>query len=108
MAVRLSMFSNFSQATIVTQRIRNLRYDVRIHTYIHTDTACVQHVNVGLAQARPNKSVLGLGRCVCCSEASTIGTEKRCCSYVRVRNETGSVARMVERKYSVSNPGTGY
>ena len=48
--VRLSVFSNFSQATIVIQRIRNLRYDVRIHT----DTACVQHVNlnVELAQAR--------------------------------------------------------
>ena len=25
-----------------------------IHTYIHTDTACVQYVNVGLAQAHPN------------------------------------------------------
>ena len=31
-------------------------FTVRIHTYmyIHTDTTCVQHVNVGLAQARPN------------------------------------------------------
>ena len=52
-------FQIFHDATIVIQRIRNLRYDVRIHmyihTYIHTDTACVQHVNVGLAQARPNK-----------------------------------------------------
>ena len=27
---------------------------------------------------------------------------------MRVRNETGSVARMVVRKYSVSNPSTGY
>ena len=25
-----------------------------IHIYIHTDIACVQHVNVGLVQARPN------------------------------------------------------
>ena len=25
-----------------------------IHTYVHTDTTCVQHVNVGLVQARPN------------------------------------------------------
>ena len=39
-------------ATIVIQQIRMyLRYDVRIHS---TDTACVQHVDVGLAQARPN------------------------------------------------------
>ena len=29
-------------------------YLVRIRTNIHTDTARVQHVNVGLAQARPN------------------------------------------------------
>ena len=58
MAVRnTSIFSNFSQRdypSIVIQRIRNLRYDVRIHIHIHTDTARVQHVNVGLAQARPN------------------------------------------------------
>ena len=27
---------------------------------------------------------------------------------MRVRNETGSVARMVVRKNFVSNPGTGY
>ena len=26
-----------------------------VHTHIHIDTACVLHVNVGLAQARPNK-----------------------------------------------------
>ena len=55
-----SGFSNFHNANIVIQRIQNLRYDVRIHTYIHTDTACVQHVNVGLAQARPKYS---LGEC---------------------------------------------
>ena len=48
-------FSNFHNATIVIQQLRMyLRYDVRIHTYIHTDIARVQHVNVGLAQARPN------------------------------------------------------
>ena len=29
-------FQNFHNATIVIQRIRNLRYDVRIHMYIHT------------------------------------------------------------------------
>ena len=53
MAVRnISVVSNCSQrATIVIQQIRMyLRYDVRTHT----DTACVQHVNVGLAQVRPN------------------------------------------------------
>ena len=45
----------FHNATIVIQRIRMyLRYDVRIHANIHTDTTCVLHVNVGLAQARPN------------------------------------------------------
>ena len=53
-----SVFSNFHNATIVIQQTQNLRYDVRIHTYIHTyihtDTARVQHVTVGLAQARPN------------------------------------------------------
>ena len=27
-----------------------------VHTYIHTDTARIQHVNVGLAQARLNQS----------------------------------------------------
>ena len=51
-------FQIFHNATIVIQRIRNLWYDVRIriyiHTYIHTDTTRVQHVNVGLAQAHPN------------------------------------------------------
>ena len=66
-AVRnISVFSNFHNATIVIQRIQNLRYDVRIHihihtyihTYIHTDTARVQHVNVGLAQARPNNLIV--------------------------------------------------
>ena len=39
----------------------NTKFTVRrtntyIHTYIHTDTARVQHVNVGLAQARPNNT----------------------------------------------------
>ena len=47
-----SVFSKFSQRDY---RIRMyLRYDVQIYTYIHTDTACVLHVNVGLAQAHPN------------------------------------------------------
>ena len=55
MAVRLPRntryFQIFHNATIVIQQIRvYLRYDV----HIHTDTACIQHVNVGLAQARPN------------------------------------------------------
>ena len=44
-------FQIFHNATNVIQRIRNLRYDIRIHT----DTARVQHVNVGLAQAHRNK-----------------------------------------------------
>ena len=50
-------FPNFSQRDyIVIQRIQNLRYDVRIHNYAHTyNTACVQYVNVGLAQARPTR-----------------------------------------------------
>ena len=30
------VFSNFHNATIVIQRIQNLRYDVRIHIHIHT------------------------------------------------------------------------
>ena len=33
--------------------IYGMRYEY-IHTYIQTDTVCVQHVNVGLAQACPN------------------------------------------------------
>ena len=33
-----------------------LWYDVRIQTYIATHTACIQHVNVGLAQVCPNYS----------------------------------------------------
>ena len=28
----------------------------RMSTYIHTDTTCVQQVNVGLTQARPNNT----------------------------------------------------
>ena len=34
------------------------KYETYGTTYknIHTDTACVQHVNVGLAQARPNEN----------------------------------------------------
>ena len=53
-----SVFSNFSQHDY--RYSTNTKFTVRctntyIHTYIHTDTARVQHVNVGLAQARPNK-----------------------------------------------------
>ena len=62
MAVRnTSLFSNFSQRdyrystnTKFTVRRTNTYTHTYIHTYIQTDTARVQHVNVGLAQARPN------------------------------------------------------
>ena len=47
-ATRLSLFNEY-------ECIYGTTYEY-IHTYIHTDTACVQHVNVGLAQARPNNS----------------------------------------------------
>ena len=30
------------------------RMNTYIQTYIHTDSACIQHVNVGLAQAQAN------------------------------------------------------
>ena len=49
-------FSNFSQRDYwYSTNTTYLQYDIRIHAYILTDTACVQHVNVGLAQARPNQ-----------------------------------------------------
>ena len=44
-------------ADIVIQHIQKfLQYDIQIHTnvqyvHVHTDTACVQHVNVGLAHS---------------------------------------------------------
>ena len=38
----------------IVQRFTVQRTNTYVHTYIHTDTACIQHVNVGLAQARPN------------------------------------------------------
>ena len=50
-------FQNFHTTTIVIQQIQiqmYLRYDVQVHTYIQTDTACIQEINVGLAQAHPN------------------------------------------------------
>ena len=34
------------------------------NTYIHTDTTSVQHVNVGLAQARLNYTVVSIARAV--------------------------------------------
>ena len=52
-----SVFSNFSQRDYrysTNTKLTVRRTNTYIHTYIHTDTACVQHVNVGLAQARPN------------------------------------------------------
>ena len=65
MAVRNT--SLFYDVTIVIQQIRMyLRYDVRIHTYIHTDTARVQHVNVRLAQACPNKRSIRSQKRTCC------------------------------------------
>ena len=53
-----SVFSNFSQRDYsysTNTKFTVRRTDTYTHTYIHTDTARVQHVNVGLAQARPNK-----------------------------------------------------
>ena len=44
----------FSHAKVFTWIIRCLRNDVR---QIHTDTAHVDHVNEGLANARPNNSM---------------------------------------------------
>ena len=60
-----SVFSNFSQRDY--RYSTNTKFTVRrtntyTHTYIHTDTACVQHVNVGLAQARPNKIIACIER----------------------------------------------
>ena len=56
-----SVFSNFSLRdyrystnTKFTVRRTNTYTHTYIHTYIHTDTVRVQHINVGLAQARPN------------------------------------------------------
>ena len=60
MAVRnTSVFSKFSQRDY--RYSTNTKFTVRrtntyTHTYIHTDTARVQQVNVGLTQARPNYS----------------------------------------------------
>ena len=56
-----SVFSNFSQRDY--RYSTNTKFTVRrtntyTHTYIRTDTGRVQHVNVGLAQARPNYLVL--------------------------------------------------
>ena len=52
----ISLFSNFSQRD--SRYSTNTKFTVRrTNTYTHTyiDTPRVQHVNVGLAQARPNK-----------------------------------------------------
>ena len=44
--IHLQIFHN---ATNVIQQIRMyLRNNVRIHTHIHTDTTCIQHINVGI------------------------------------------------------------
>ena len=60
-----SVFSNFSQRNY--RYSTNTKFTVRrtntyTHTYIHTDrqtdTARVQHVNVGLAQASPNQCLM--------------------------------------------------
>ena len=40
---------------IHTMYIHTMYIHTYVHTHIHIDTACVLHVNVGLAQARPNK-----------------------------------------------------
>ena len=40
----------------LTVRRTNTYVHTYIHTYIQANTACVQHVNVGLAQARSNYS----------------------------------------------------
>ena len=52
------VFSNFSQRDYCNLTNTNVftvqHMNTYIHTYVHTDTTCVQHVNVGLVQARPN------------------------------------------------------
>lgn len=52
------VFSNFSQRDYCYLTNTNVftvqHMNTYIHTYVHTDTTCVQHVNVGLVQARPN------------------------------------------------------
>ena len=44
---------SFTLRTPISTTFTVRRTNTYTHTYIHTDTACVQHVNVGLAQARP-------------------------------------------------------
>ena len=47
----------FTTRVIVIQHIYGTTYEyihTNIHAYIHTDSAFVQHVNVGLAQAQAN------------------------------------------------------
>ena len=62
MAVRTtSVSSNFSQRDC--RYSTNTKFTVRrtntyAYTYIQTDTACVQHIDVGLAQARPYKHAI--------------------------------------------------
>ena len=46
----------FSADIVIQQVQKFLQYDIQIHTnvqyvHVHTDTACVQHINVGLAHS---------------------------------------------------------
>ena len=48
-------YSNFSQRELLLFNIFLVWHmNTYIQTYIHTDSACIQHVNVGLAQAQAN------------------------------------------------------
>ena len=51
--VAVGLPRNIHNASIVIQHIYGTTYEY-IHTNIHTDSACIQHVNVGLAQAQAN------------------------------------------------------
>ena len=48
------ILSHFSQHNYCYSTNANVFTVWRMKTYIHTDTTCIQHVNVGLAQACPN------------------------------------------------------
>ena len=52
---RLSLFSNFHNQLSLFNKYETKCTNTYVHTYIRTDTTCVQHINVGLAQACPNK-----------------------------------------------------
>ena len=48
------IFNFFTTRVLLFNIFMVRRMNTYIQTYIHTDSACVQHVNVGLAQAQAN------------------------------------------------------